>query len=466
MKDFRHKNGLVILTLACPIECGHCIFSCTRSKDPRKWMPEKTIRRVAEEFHVNKINKILITGGEPFYDLKKLFNSLRIFLNYFNPEMISIATSGFWAIGKSSTYNVLNDIRKMGIKRIEVSWDRFHAKRVKLKNIENILTEAKKLQMEVCLRPIIDMESSAIKNKIKQLILKYSPAVAFAITEPIGRAAIFDKRLLGTNENLNGFISEIENYAKIWRGKNYPLVVTTFPNGNVYGCCNAFKLAYMGNINNQQLKPMIQKIKTTLPGYIFLNNLSCSFLDKFIPSTSSHKCDLCANQPFDNKISGEECHGRKFIEMSIKDLEKCEKYDNKYELLLSFSLTIDDLKKENGKKIVNFLNSLKREGVKVKLSRPLPKCMFQPNEISELKEFNIVYNCFECNELFSIKNEMIQFCPNVYKIKGPKFEGMKDRKELFEHFKRIHNELELEEKCLNCIYLKRGQCNAICFRKK
>jgi len=284
--DHRHKplDGDLLLTAACPIECDFCVYSCEAEKEPEKWMPEKTIRRVAEQYSKNGIG-IRIGGGEPFYDLEKLRNCIKILMEYYKPNELLIITSGFFGADKENANKHLNAIKGFGFDTLIISADRFHLKRVPLKNIENIIECCKELGIEPVLRISIDSDSYEFIDKITEIIAKNKVSIEVHDWGSFGRAEKLDKNPLGNfTKDQEYFFSKLKEFA----GKfNAPLdprfylahtakrsqnkyasdfFPTTFPNGNVYGCSMTMKGSYLGNINKEDLSDMMVKWKEHFAG--------------------------------------------------------------------------------------------------------------------------------------------------------------------------------------------------------
>lgn len=204
------KSALILLTTACPVECEHCQYSCKASKEPKKWMSPELLERIAQECRDNDIEFIRISGGEPFYDTKKLFDSLDILLKYFKTENILLATSGFWATTEDTTRGILEKIHSKKIKKLEVSIDRFHIKKVPLKNIENLIKLSDQMGIKIVLRPLFDLKSEFLIEPIARLVKKYKLEILLSVTDSIGRAETFQENLIGRNQICDKFIKMIE----------------------------------------------------------------------------------------------------------------------------------------------------------------------------------------------------------------------------------------------------------------
>jgi len=484
-------DGDLLLTTACPVECDFCVYYCTASKEVEKWMPEKTIKRVAEEYSKNDIG-IRISGGEPFYDLSKLEKCIDILLRYYYPHQLLIISSGYWAHSKKMSKENLKIIKQKGFDKVMISADIFHIKKIPLKNIENFVKVSKDLGLNNVIRiTLTGMPEKTMENLIR-IIIKYQPKIELHSTGFVGRAEQLLNYELNSIKKIrkdyekrkNLFISK---FRKIAKNKKVPIDIdfyltyaakrrqidealeffpTTFPNGNVYGCSSATKTVFMGNINKYDLKAMIIGFKKTIPGTVIFKESVCANISRYLSPLDENQCDFCKDQPFYWKEPPElEYRGRKFIQVNLKNINKVHiKYDKIHELLLSIQLNEYELHPKSGEKILNFIEDLEKKMIRFKLSRALPPCLFNPNHLNKIKLFNIPKNCFECHELFSVENGKVILCPNVYQKKDISFENIKDRKCIFEHFVTLHKSLKLNKRCHVCIYFIRNQCNGLCFR--
>lgn len=479
--DHRHKklDGDLLLTMACPNECDFCIYSCTASKEPGKWMPEKTIRRVAEEYSKNDIG-IRIGGGEPFYDLEKLKKCIGIVLEFYKPTEILIITSGFFATNKEETEKYLNAIKENSFDTIVVSVDRFHQKRVPISNITNVIEVAKQMGIEIVLRVTIDSLSFPLIDSLTEIIVKYRTPIEVHDWGVYGKAEKLDKSPLQNFDKVREyFFSKIREFALKYNSptdSRYYLThsakrsqrsfcseffPTTFPNGNVYGCSMTTKLGYMGNIIEEYLLDMMLKWKKTLPGSFVLSNSSCNQLRNLLPEKFNDRCEFCRNQPFTEDLS-KEAIGRKFIKIDTsmdfdKIAEKLSEDDREY--LLSFRLTEDDLNIQTGIKIKNLLDKLKSNKIRFVLSRPLPRCL------GIITDSNQPKNCWECRELFTVENGWIKSCENmenraVFELSQINYYS---RRDIYQYLKSCFDLCNTPQRCKSCIFYIRKQCNPICF---
>jgi organic radical activating enzyme len=200
----------IFVTNICPVECEHCAYSSTRDGS---WLPLKYLKKICNEISESKfVNEVFInvTGGEPFSNLFELEKRLDLILNYFEPWRIVVTTSGFWGVTKKSTKKNLNFLNKKSIKEIHLSTDRFHLKRVPLKNIENILSLSKDLEFRVILKPLLDTKSDFLVEPLMKLALKYKPPIVFCVLDPLGKARKVDKKIMKSVELSQDFMEKLE----------------------------------------------------------------------------------------------------------------------------------------------------------------------------------------------------------------------------------------------------------------
>lgn len=483
--DLRHKplDGDLLITMACPVGCNFCVYSCLPSMEPQKWMPEETIRRVAEEYSKNDI-AIRICGGEPFFNLEKLKNCIDILLEYYNPFDLNIITSAIFAGTKENAIRNLKVIKDSNFDRVIVSVDRFHLPRVPFQKIINMIEAARELDIEIILRLSLDTESLDIMDKMAKIIVRYQTPIEVHSWGIVGRAENLDTTVLNNFDVVEEYVfKKIAYYAEryncpkdsrfylTYSAKKSQLKFmpdffpTTFPNGNTYASSFTFKSELMGNINNENLSDMIHRFKRTLSGHFIFSDYGHRGMRKLIPEKFEDQFDISRNEPFTESIP-EEAIGRKFIKIysndNFDDIFKKLKEERRFhgfygveerEFLLSFRLTEEDLWNERTSlKIQNFLNKLKNDKIKFVLSRPIPPCLKIKMNNSQPK------SCSDCRELFTVKNGKIVFCDCIKNKEGPDFKYIKNREQIIELFKIEKKKMMLSKMCNNCLFYIRKQC--------
>jgi len=466
MKNWKKFDADILLTTACPVECDFCVYG---SNPVGEWMPEKTIRRVAEEYTKNDFG-IRICGGEPFYDLIKLEKCLDIVLEFQKPYEILLITSGFFGNDKDQLKQAIKILSDRKIDTLVLSVDRFHLPVVPMESVKNIIIEAQKHSIKIIIRLTYDEESYGLANDVVQLAIKnnlkiephssygeYGKAELLSpkpLENPKKREDYLNKCFMKHRKKSSDYIEQSpKRRQRKFAARFYP---TTFPNGNVYADSQCAKGTFMGNINEKNLKILIEDFSKTLPGYILWSeNSNC---DKRMPNllpSGADTCDYCRNQPFTEDMPKESI-GRQFVVLTPDNL-KIPKTER--ELLLSFRLEEKDLKKNQ--EIIELLDSLKN--TRFKLYRPLPRCVLGSKYNELVKKYKLPKYCYDCRELFSVENCQIISCKPINK-KGPKIQYMEDRNQIWEFFNTLRLQKEPNNTCKNCLYFKRKQCDGLCYR--
>src|SRR3989338_901965 len=474
-KDVRHKpvDGDLLITMACPVNCDFCVYSCLPSLEPQKWMPEETIRRVAQEYSKNDI-AIRICGGEPFYNLDKLKRCIDILLEYYKPFDLNIISSAVFAGNNGNTRRNLNVIKNADFDTMIVSVDRFHLPRVPLTKINNVAEVCKEMDIEIILRLSLDMLSFPLIDKIAEIIVKHETPIEVHTWGVVGRAENLDTTPRENFNQVEDYIfKKISYYAKKYKTPNdyrYYLTnstkvkfgarffPTTFPNGNVYATSFTFKSEFMGNIAEGNLSNMIEKFKNTYSGNFLFSRENYWEIQNFVPMKFDDIFDMLRNIPFDKNFH-EEAIGRKFVRIRtyddfdfiLNELMEKKKLHGHYgvgdrEFLLSFELKEKDLWNQKTRiKIQNFLEKLRNEKIKFVLSRPLPPCL-------KMEMDKQPKNCFECREMFTVENGIIKFCEPLKNKFGPELKQVNNREQIFDYFNSVHSNMKIPEICKKYIY--------------
>ena len=151
------------------------------------------------------------------------------------------------------------------------------------------------------------------------------------------------------------------------------------------------------------------------------------------------------------------------IILNVEDLKNFKIHKEK-ELAFSFRLN-NNFNRNSGEKIIAFLKKLDNQEINFKITRSLPRCIFNISMLTFLKKVGVTFSCLDCKELYTLTSEgFVKSCEVINKI-GPKMEYIKDKNQIRDYFSTFHNEMELLDNCRNCLLFKRKKCNALCFKK-
>ncbi len=128
----------------------------------------------------------------------------------------------------------------------------------------------------------------------------------------------------------------------------------------------------------------------------------------------------------------------KFISLKPEENWENIKFGDDY-YILSFDLKENDLTEDMGNKILDFLNHLKKQNIRFRISRALPRSIFGSKHISAFSEFNIPNSCKDCLELFKISRKGNTILCNGNKLIGFKF-TKKGREQIYDYLKILFNE--------------------------
>jgi pyruvate-formate lyase-activating enzyme len=131
----RTSMGL-ILTDKCPVGCLHCISDNSLYKG--KEIDLSFLKsRVDKTVELGSFDKIVITGGEPFFEFDKL-RDLIIYITSKNLNA-STVTSAYWAKSIKISREKLTELKTAGLQSLAISMDIYHQEKVPYQNIINVL---------------------------------------------------------------------------------------------------------------------------------------------------------------------------------------------------------------------------------------------------------------------------------------------------------------------------------------
>ncbi len=125
-------------------------------------------------------------------------------------------------------------------------------------------------------------------------------------------------------------------------------------------------------------------------------------------------------------------------------------------------------------KIMGFLDTCNRQKVSVFFARPIPKCIFNQEEIKRYKKNAIKFKCYVGKggdytaRLIVNPDLSVMGCYGV-PIKGPEITSFKDIKELSEYYKGHYVRLRktpLTQECINCQDFSNDICQGGCLSEK
>lgn len=150
------KNVVLEITNMCNLHCSHCCTDSGKTED--KQLTELEIYTIIDQLFQMKVQRLGITGGEPFCDCH-LFDYLTYATKYI--PVISIATNGYYINNQ-----VISKLKLLGVHKFAISLDgteEYHNQlRGDDKSFEKAITAIKMLvneNMEVKVKSIVNKEN-------------------------------------------------------------------------------------------------------------------------------------------------------------------------------------------------------------------------------------------------------------------------------------------------------------------
>lgn len=136
----RIKRLGVVVGYKCNFHCSHCLISEKNKQELSR--PEiESLRRLLS---ANKFESVLFIGGEPTLYI----DTINQVLEGYSPgpdTILAITTNGHFAGTETAAIETLKKIP--GLNFVQVSYDNYHKRFVKLSNIKNLYLASKKLGM-------------------------------------------------------------------------------------------------------------------------------------------------------------------------------------------------------------------------------------------------------------------------------------------------------------------------------
>mgnify|MGYP002512851189 CR=1 FL=1 len=241
----------LFFTNICNIDCRHCFLDKSL---PEMRMEDFLFKKILREIYQvkDRINLISISGGEPMLFLDEIVKMVDEI--HFRHELkISISTNAFWASTREKSENVCERLIKSNIRRLEISYDKFHAEFISIGNIYNAVEACKK--WGITAYAVISVENG----------YDYLPIY------------IELKKFFGKNQII---IQHVANYGNaqqhkmncmlpihMFRGERCSQVLNPCIDykANFYACCGANILSddspmLVGNMNNDSFVTLVHKM--------------------------------------------------------------------------------------------------------------------------------------------------------------------------------------------------------------
>lgn len=140
----REKISLMlIVTLGCNAECGHCCLGCNAQKMNLRLTEKEMIYYIEQAYKSKyKVDSVIFTGGEATLCAEDIYLPMLI-AKQLNLH-IDLRTNAHWAKSVEESYSVLQEYQERGLQQLGLSYDGYH-KKIPIKNINNAMEASRGL---------------------------------------------------------------------------------------------------------------------------------------------------------------------------------------------------------------------------------------------------------------------------------------------------------------------------------
>lgn len=272
----------------CSAECDICSVKsspyCNQSLDVNR------LEEILISCCDTGIKNVSFTGGEPFLEYDNLKRLIECSVK--NKLTPSVVTNGFWAASYDSTVQIIQELKRMGLAYINISYDKHHAKYVPHENIDYIIAACEKENL-----PYVIAITKLREEKVGDIIdalNKDAICLKTLITncQPVGRAK---EHFM---EDAFSRTIPVNDLKCIYDG-----VLTIHFSGKIFPCCahQVFDSELsVGDYRQIDVKETLHRIKNNSILYLLRNygvnsilEMNDEIKEKFSTQVSS-PCEVCA----------------------------------------------------------------------------------------------------------------------------------------------------------------------------
>ena len=284
------KAAVLMITRKCNMSCAHCSVASHPgiSEEPS---PE-TLRRAVMEMGEAGVIGIQYTGGEPLIRHRLLFELMELAQTRYGMGA-AIVSNGFWGKKPERAREFFQKMVDLGLMRLTISYDRFHAKFMGPEPVCNILEVARARQWPVN----INVTRTAQDGELGELLAPFTSyknaSFRFYDVQPVGEAEKLGEEL---RAQIDGFSSGCEQATVCDNGRmaacNGPAYFEPDESALILGRTDEKSLTELLLLHDED--PILQTIR--LEGPIKLKETLESlpgFADFPFKKQYSGMCELC-----------------------------------------------------------------------------------------------------------------------------------------------------------------------------
>ena len=269
----------IIVSNFCLVNCKHCFWKVKNTQ-----VMEQSFLRNILDYAINElhISRITFSGGEPTLHWEMIQNTISPFLKY--KLYISVCTNAFWASTRQKAETVCKKLKEFGVKRLEISTDKYHQEYIPLDYIKNAVAASELEGIETVLIVCINNDEEIIGYLPYKIYFK-NTKIVFQHVANIGNAQSIDNCKVPYKDLKGLKCSQIGNISVDYLG-------------NLYACCGPYLQ------DNEQSPLYLGKaqdhvdISKVLNENIKLKTIALSGFDSLMndfekQNTYSSLCELC-----------------------------------------------------------------------------------------------------------------------------------------------------------------------------
>ncbi len=279
----------------CNFSCKHCSVPA----DSGELLPINILLKAIDDaYEIPSIHVIVFTGGEP-----TLFpNHLKTGIKYAADRgfVVRLVTNAWWAESYEKAKEFLDELRSLGLKELNISYDDFHLEWLNKYGGERNVINAVKAAVDLGLTVLIGITKipdSKITSKYVRNLLKSEGLENVMFIEdfiaPFGRAKTLRRKMIGL-ENILNVRTEVGC-------RDIGTSIAICPDGKIVACCGhifsskALEMFTIGNIKDNSLATAITRMqRNVLYWWIALRGPQEILRNLNYKGEIYHKCEACS----------------------------------------------------------------------------------------------------------------------------------------------------------------------------
>ena len=255
--DWAGKEGSVLVfnyTMACPLRCDFCCYGCNPQRK-EKMSVDLALRLVAEAADLNVFSSVGFTGGEALLHFDEIVEVAKELKRH--DLGFTIATSAFWGESITEAGRILETLKDLGLKRLNISSDPSHEQFVKKDLVLNAAQAASSLEISTHIIGTFHSPEDTLESYIPSVANLPFVRMHTKWVAKVGRASA--NKITQERYGIDLSLDDLTCYRRV----HHDIVV--WWDGAVYPCCSTFNRAtdglVFGNVNVENLQDIWYRIE-------------------------------------------------------------------------------------------------------------------------------------------------------------------------------------------------------------